>query len=190
MTPRRARRANAALTLRVELTGTAPLVWRRVILNASDTFEDLHGAIQLAMGWEDYHLHEFRVGELRIGIDDEDDDGPETIDETTVSLADVLGENVGARFEYEYDFGDTWIHHLVLEAIEELAVELEYPVCVAGERACPPEDSGGVSGFEEFLLVLSDPDHARHGEYVRRAEGYDPTIFSVARANASLQNPR
>lgn len=179
------------MTLRVELAGTDPLVWRRLILNASDTFEDLHGAIQLSMGWEDYHLHEFRVGELRIGIDDdEDDDGPETIDETTISLGDVLGASAGARCEYEYDFGDTWIHHVVVEAIEEAAVELEYPVCVAGERACPPEDSGGVSGYEEFLLVLSDPDHGRYGELVRQAQGFDPTIFSLARANASLQNPR
>jgi Plasmid pRiA4b ORF-3-like protein len=188
VTPRHSRRSFAAVTLRVELAGTAPLVWRRVMLDASNTFEDLHGAIQLAMGWEDYHLHEFRVGDVRIGIDDgEDDEGEETVDETTVSVGDLLG--VGAHFHYEYDFGDTWVHDIVVESIEEIPVELEYAVCLAGERACPPEDIGGVSGYEEFLLVLSDPDHARHSDYVRQAQGFDPTVFSLARANASLQNP-
>jgi hypothetical protein len=189
MTPRRERRKHAVITLRVVLADTDPPVWRRLLLNTSDTFEDLHGAIQLAMGWEDYHLHEFRVGDLRIGIDDgEDDDSAETIDETTASLGDVLG--AGARFAYEYDFGDSWIHDVEVEMLEEVAVELDYPVCVAGERACPPEDCGGISGYEEFLLVLSDPDHAHHSEFVRQAQGFDPTVFSLARANASLQNPR
>ena len=176
------------LTLRVELTGTSPLVWRRVLVNASSTFEDLHGVLQLAMGWEDYHLHEFRVGDLRIGInDDEDDDVPLT-DEAGVSLGDLVG--VGGHFVYEYDLGDGWIHDVEVESVEEVPRALECPVCVGGERACPLEDSGGVAGYEELLLVLSDPDHNRYAEFKRRAIDFDPTAFSLAAVNASLQHPR
>ncbi len=183
----RARRSHQVLTLRVELAGTDPLVWRRVLVNASDTFEDLHGVLQLAMGWEDYHLHEFRVGDLRIGITDEEDDVPIT-DEVSVTLGDLVG--VGGRFVYEYDFGDSWVHDVEVEASEEVPRALERPVCVGGERACPPEDSGGVAGFEELLLVLSDPDHDRYRELVRWANGFDPTAFSLAAVNVSLQHPR
>ena len=177
------------LTLRVELTGTSPLVWRRVLVNASSTFEDLHGVVQLAMGWEDYHLHEFRVGDLRIGInDDEDDDDVPVTDEASVSLGDVVG--VGGHVTYEYDLGDSWVHDVEVEASEEAPRSLEHPVCVGGERACPLEDSGGVAGYEEFLLVLSDPDHDRHAEFARRARDFDPAAFSLVATNTSLQHPR
>jgi hypothetical protein len=185
----RSRRSSEVLTLRVELAGTSPLVWRRVLVNASSTFEDLHDVLQLAMGWEDYHLHAFRVGDLRIGIaDDDDDDEAPLTDEASVSLGDVVG--VGGRFVYEYDFGDCWEHDVEVEASDEVPRALERPVCVGGERACPLEDSGGVAGYEEFLLVLSDPDHNRHAEFVRRANGFDPAAFSLATVNASLQHPR
>ena len=162
----RPRRNHVVLTLRVELTGTAPLVWRRILVNASSTFEDLHGVLQLAMGWEDYHLHEFHVGDLRVGIDDdEDDDEVPLTDEATVAIGDLVG--VGGHFTYEYDFGDGWVHDLDVEAADEVPLALERAVCVGGERACPPEDSGGVAGYEELLLVLSDLDHPRHQELVR-----------------------
>ena len=184
-----ARHSHHVLTLRVELTGTSPLVWRRVLVNSSSTFEDLHGVLQLAMGWEDYHLHEFRVGDLRIGInDDEDDDDVPLTDEASVSLGDLVG--VGGHFAYEYDFGDGWVHDVVVEASEEVPRALDRAVCLGGERACPLEDSGGISGYEELLLVLSDPDHERHAEFVRWAAGFDPSVFSVAGVNVSLQHPR
>ena len=176
------------LTLRVELANTSPLVWRRVLVNASSTFEDLHGVLQLAMGWEDYHLHEFRVGDLRIGINDDEDDEVPLTDEASVSLGDLVG--VGGHFTYEYDFGDSWAHDLVVESSDDVARALERPVCLGGERACPLEDSGGIAGYEELLLVLSDPDHERHAELARWAHGFDPSAFSVARANVSLQHPR
>lgn len=177
------------MTLRVELTGTDPLVWRRVLVNASSTFEDLHEVLQLTMGWEDYHLHEFRVGDLRVGInDDENDDEVPLTDEASVSLGDLVG--VGGRFVYEYDFGDSWLHDMEVEASEEVPRALERAICVGGERACPLEDSGGVAGYEELLLVLSDPDHDRYDEFARLAHGFDPTAFSLAAVNASLQHPR
>ena len=184
----RPRHSHEILTLRVELTGTSPLVWRRVLVNASSTFEELHEVLQLAMGWEDYHLHEFRVGDLRIGINDDDDDQVPLTDEASISLGDVVG--VGGHFVYEYDLGDDWEHDIEVEASEKVPRALTRPVCVAGERACPLEDSGGVSGYEEFLLVLSDPDHNRHTEFVRWANGFDPTTFHLAAINVSLQRPR
>ncbi len=182
-----ARPTHSVATLRVELSGTQPPVWRRVLVNASDTFEELHTTLQLVMGWDDYHLHEFRVGDLRIGIHDEEDE-VEVTDESRVSLGELVG--TGGRFEYEYDFGDAWEHEVLVESIETVPRALARPVCLGGERACPLEDSGGVAGYERLLLVLSDPENEDHPDARRVARGWDPTAFSVAAANTSLQRPR
>ena len=146
--------------LRIELDGTTPLVWRRVEVLASATFWDLHVAIQDAFGWLDYHLHEFEVGPLTIGIPDEYGER-DTVPGWTVPLSKHLGRV--RTLAYLYDFGDDWHHTIHLEEVMDTDGK-PYPRCLAGENATPPEDCGGVYGFEELKEVLTKPRSARFRE--------------------------
>ncbi|MEZ4699966.1 MAG: plasmid pRiA4b ORF-3 family protein [Rhodothermales bacterium] len=168
---------------KITLQGVKPAIWRRILVPPTYTFWDLHVAIQDAMGWEDYHLHAFRVPHpstgvvTEIGIPVEDDMGGENVTpgwETRVS--DWM--KPGAIVAYEYDFGDGWVHELKFELVKDREEGLDYPACVAGERACPIEDSGGVWGYQDMLSVLADPkheDHASTREWL--GEDFDPAHF-------------
>ncbi len=155
-----------------------------IVLRASYSFWDLHVAIQDAMGWLDYHLHMFRLrgtglGErAEIGIPDPDgDDLMPCLAGWEVPLAAYL-EQVGDRAVYEYDFGDGWEHEVTLEEIGERAAGTRYPICLAGRRACPPEDCGGIPGYEELLAALGDPAHPEHAEFLEWVGGeFDPEAF-------------
>jgi hypothetical protein len=164
---------------KITLQGIVPAVWRRIEVPSDYSFWDLHVAIQDAMGWTDSHLHVFRVGEEQVGIPDEDafeGDAPYLpgweirMDEYFTEAGDVA--------PYEYDFGDGWEHEVLLEEIAPRAPKTKYPRCLAGERACPPEDCGGVPGYENMLEILADPDHEEHADTVQWVGGaYDPGRF-------------
>jgi hypothetical protein len=157
--------------LKVSLRETE--VWRRVLVPSTWTLARLHDVIQRAMGWQDYHVHEFEIGEVRYGIDDGEGWDPPPKDERRARLTTVAP--VGIGFAYQYDFGDSWDHDIEVEALLPQEAGKLYPVCVAGEKACPPEDCGGTPGFKELLEVLADPDHEEH-EHMRTwaGEGFDP----------------
>ena len=144
----------------------------------------LHDVIQRAMGWQDYHLHEFEIGDVRYGIDDGEDWEPPK-DERRARLHQVAP--LGISFAYQYDFGDCWDHEIEVEALLPQDAGRLYPVCIDGEGACPPEDCGGPSGFAEMVEVLADPDHEEH-ESMRMwaGEGYDPERFDLAAVNETL----
>lgn len=173
---------DSVLQIRLELLETRPLIWRRIRLDAACTFWDLHVAIQNTMGWTDSHLHMFQLA---------DDDGQERL----IGLAsddDELGIEPGwehrvtdwlsvarSRTVYEYDFGDSWEHGVVLEDVLP-ADGGRYPRCVAGARACPPEDVGGVHGYAEFLKAIADPAHRQHDDYLAWVGGaFDPERFEA-----------
>ncbi len=156
----------AATVHRFKLTldGIRPPIWRRIELPSDANFWDLHCAINDAMGWEDMHLHEFRIGRLRDGvrIGVPMDDGSGWFDDTglagwKVPIATHFAEP-GARCIYLYDFGDDWSHQVRLEAILPREAGIQYPRCVAGARACPPEDCGGAYGYAQICAVLAHPD--------------------------------
>ena len=139
--------------IKVTLLGTSPPIWRRLLVPATLTLEQLHDVLQLAMGWEDCHMHDFRIGQKRFGKPGPDDRlmGPHAIgNERTVRLFSVLGK-VGAKAVYTYDFGDSWEHAIVVEKVLPPAAERVYPACVEGKRHAPPEDCGGVPGFYNLL---------------------------------------
>jgi hypothetical protein len=155
---------------KIELKDTDPLIWRRIAVPDSYTFWDLHVAIQDAMGWADCHLHEFHVMDtsenkiMTIGIPDE---------ELEDELAVVPGWEVPIKkyfmkendtIEYIYDLGDDWAHQIILEVIQPIAQGKKYPICLDGKRNCPPEDCGGVPGYEYLLEILADPKHEEHKE--------------------------
>jgi hypothetical protein len=164
-----------------------PVVWRRVLIPAGISLDKLHNVIQGAMGWQDYHLHVFRIGELGYGTDPERMLGYR--DETKVRLADMA--KLGDRIGYEYDFGDGWEHELLIEASAEAVAGRTYPVCIEGEGACPPEDCGGYPGYQQLKEILADPSHEEHNELKAWADSqvrgeFDPARFDLAIANLRM----
>src|SRR5579863_9600249 len=147
----------------------------------------LHDMLQATMGWSDSHMHAFSVGHTRYGMCF--DDFPEDeIDEQTVTVRDALKGNT--QFVYEYDFGDGWSHTITLEHEVRTPKGLRYAVCLAGENACPPEDSGGASGYERMLAALADTHHEEHHDYVRwiGCDTFDPAAFDIVTINTALQS--
>ena len=176
------------LQLRITLLDVAdPPVWRRVLVPAAYCLDRVHRVIQAAMGWQNYHMHVFRVGELSYGPDPEGMLGH--LEETKVRLADVA--EVGERIGYEYDFGDSWEHELLAEARTKAEAGHIYPACTAGEGACPPEDVGGYPGYQQLKEVLADPSNEEYEEMRAWADSqvrseFDPASFDLAQASARV----
>lgn len=178
---------NEVLQLRIELLDIEPLIWRRIVVPDSLTLLELHAIIQGAMGWRDSHLHLFEIGERRFEIPEDDRLGLEegSEDERRHKLRAVLSRT--AEFLYVYDSGDDWRHRIVLESDVTPVPERYLPFCVGGERACPPEDCGGVPGYPEFLEALASPRHPEHQAMRGWAPGFEPEPFNVTQANALIQ---
>lgn len=219
------------LQLKISLTEISPEIWRRILISDNASFDDLHHAIQAAMGWQSYHKYEFEIGNETITCSEEGfnlaegmlrpliksgklqemvknggighkgmlDTGEanrllaeQEIDKTApeYDMQAILRELVpgeGEEFTYTYDFGDNWMHRITVEKIHEER-QLETPECIAGERACPPEDCGGTSGYENFLKAISDKKHPEHKEMLEWAGGYfDPEKFNLEEANLRMQ---
>jgi len=135
--------------LKVSLHAITPLIWRRLLVTSDTTIAQLHAVLQIAMGWEDLHLHQFRIHGKTYGI--YRDGGISFADDPhQVILADFKLRS-GERFSYEYDMGDFWQHDLRLEAVLPLDPRKHYPVCTAGAGDCPPEDCGGPWGYRELM---------------------------------------
>lgn len=180
-----------AVQLRISLTDHTPTIWRRLVVPGEIKLSKLHFIFQAAMGWEDYHLHLFRIRDKTYGVPDDEFEAEEyeDIDEETVIFSDVA--EAPMRFSYQYDFGDNWEHEIVVEAIESVPSVLKFAACIDGQRACPPEDCGGIGGFEQFIEAVTDPTHEEHVEYVQWVgHPFDPEAFSVAATNAALQRVR
>ncbi len=174
---------NNVISLKVTLRGTKPPIWRRLLAPDAMTLADLHEAIQLAMGWQGGHLHVFDVDGRSYGDRAAVDD---VADEKRLTLGGVRRSGV-ARFGYTYDFGDDWEHTVSIEKTLPAAQGASYPACVAGKRACPPEDCGGPWGYLEMLDILADPDHPERAERLEWLdEEFDPEEFSVEEVNARL----
>lgn len=173
--------------LKITLKGSKPPIWRRIQVTNDITLHHLHQILQVVMGWEDYHLHQFMIGGTYYGRTDPDY-GADIRSENNVKLNQVV-KSENFKFDYEYDFGDGWSHQIVVEKILPLQVDIHYPLCLAGKRACPPEDCGGIWGYAELLEVLQDPEHP---EYEERLEwlgnDFEPEAFALDEVNQILQN--
>ena len=144
--------------------------------------------LQAAMGWTNSHLHCFTVGGERYGM--QYDEYPEgEIDEKAVKVRRAIG--ACRTFRYEYDFGDSWDHEVVVEESVTSARGLKHAVCLDGEHACPPEDCGGTYGYRDLIAALADPSHPDHEELLDWVGGpFDPTAFDLVAANVALQGVR
>ena len=183
--------ANEIYQIKVTLLGTD--IWRRLLVPSDLTLARLHDVLQIAMGWEDDHLHAFRAGQQVYGppsrqgyafnIDDR-------IDEGEVQLHQLLAR-VGSKIVYTYDFGDGWEHGIVIEKRLPVDQDMTYPVCTGGENAGPPEDIGGVGGYYDLVEAIQDPQHERHEEFLEWVgEEWDPGVFPIEKVNGTLQRIR
>lgn len=179
---RRVRGPQNAVRLKVTLKGMRPPVWRRLLVGDAMTLDDLHMAVQAAMGWDNAHLHLFVVGRKTYADPSMLDD---TADEAGLTLGALAAAGVKS-LAYIYDMGDSWEHAVAIEGSEPIEPGRGYPACIGGRRACPPEDSGGVWGFGAMLEALADPAHPEHAERKEWIGDFDAEAFSVAAADARL----
>jgi hypothetical protein len=177
--------AHTLYELDVRLREIEPAIWRTIELPGLSSLEDVHLAIQVAMGWMHSHLHQFVIAGSNYGMADVD--GAEDLeleDERQFRLQDLV-EN-GGTFVYEYDFGDGWEHEVTVKKVT-IQAKPPKPRCTAGARACPPEDCGGPGGYENLLQVLRDPKHTEHGSMVSWSNNFEPERFAVPKNALDLQ---
>jgi len=185
------RKQDTVYQFKVTLLDTRPPIWRR--LQAKDcTLDKLHEHIQTATGWTNSHLHHFRIGQQLYGdplLLEENFEEMEYEDSTSTKLSKILPRTGKQfRFEYEYDFGDSWRHEVLFEGVVRAERAKQYPVCLEGARACPPEDVGGTSGYEEFVAAMADPGHERHKELQKWiGRQFDPEVFDPAAATREMR---
>lgn len=173
--------------LKITLRGSKPPIWRRLLVEDSITLHKLHNIILTAMGWDGYHLHQFTIDGEYYGEPHPDDWEP-MIDEGKHKLKNIIPVEK-YKFTYEYDFGDSWEHQVLVEKILPFSTKQKYPVCVKGKRACPPEDVGGIWGYYNFLEAIKNPKHEEHEMY-KGWLGYDfdPAYFDMEEINQRLSH--
>ena len=148
-----------------------------------------HIVLQIVMGWTNSHLHQFILGRTMYGIPDDEfgaDFGIEIEDENKYNLSQLLKKEKDS-LKYEYDFGDGWEHKIILEKILPYESSLKVPSCIKGKRACPPEDCGGIWGYQDLIEVINDTSHPEHEEMLEWLGGdFDPEYFDVNEINEIL----
>ncbi len=180
-------RTSVVYQIKVTLKGSKPPIWRRMQVTSTTTFAQLHQILQCVMGWEGDHLYRFDINGMEYGDPSmvEEMEGEDARRVTLETL--VRGEK--DKFLYEYDFGDSWDHELLVEKVLPSEAGKRYPVCLTGKRACPPEDCGGIWGYASFLEAIQDPQHPEHEEMVDWVGGaFDPEAFDLDEVNSELQN--
>lgn len=182
-------KTNTVFQIKITLEEVDPPVWRR-IQTKDCTLERLHEIIQIAMGWNFERLHRFEIGGVEFANPESGMDDIEDACNTT--LSDVIPESHRRpRFHYEYDFGDEWRHQLIVEERSEPKASVAYPVCIAGARACPPEDCGGPWRYTDFVEAIQNPQHKRHEELRGWVgSGFDPDAFDLEAVNKELAKLR
>ncbi len=175
---------------KITLLGSKPPIWRRIQV-VDCTLDKLHEHIQTAMGWTNSHLHRFQFGKQLYGdpmlmVEGMDEFNYKDSTRTKISKI-VPGTGKRFRFTYEYDFGDGWEHEILFEGRPKMESGKKFPLCLEGERACPPEDVGGIFGFYHFLAALADPKHEEHDELKEWGGDFDPNKFDAKQATKDMK---
>jgi len=208
------------LRVLITLEYSNPPIWREVAVLPDITLGQLHDVIQIVMGWDDDHLHQFcqklkrstrpsyeeqnryyraakwdddfdaRIRGRKFFVPKRAPDGTpiniDGTDEDAVLLAEVCPD-ASARLTYEYDFGDSWKHEIKVKRAGGPEPGAEYPICLGGQRACPPDDCGGIWDYYSILQAVSDPDHEQHEDMVDwLGEDFDPDAFDLKKVNSKL----
>jgi len=171
--------------LRIQLEEISPLIWREVEVPDSLSLAALHEVIQQSMGWENYHLYEYLINGERYGVNDPDFDYGDPVNEAgKLKIKDAL-KNQEDFINYCYDFGDSWQHTVILKSIKP--GNINKIKCLSGARSCPPEDVGGVWGYENLCEVMSNPEHEEYEDMCEWAgEDFDPERFDLKQVNKNI----
>ncbi len=173
---------NKIYQFKITLENIQPEIWRRIQVPETYSFWDLHVAIQDSMGWLDYHLHQFIIRDSLTGSQHEigipDGEYAQSVFPGWKRLIKNYFTPENPQATYLYDFGDGWELMIALEEIKPQDINQQYPICLAGARACPPEDCGGIGGYEELLKILQNPRHKEYKETLQWVGGkFDPDYF-------------
>lgn len=185
---RRPTKSDLLYQFKITLLESNPPIWRRI--QAQDcTLDKFHEHIQTAMGWTNSHLHQFEIGDKHYADPDLWDAEFELVDSTKTMLSEILpAKGKRFQFKYEYDFGDGWEHEVLFEGCPEPEQSKKYPLCLEGERACPPEDVGGIWGYVDFLEAIADPKHEEHENMLEWIGGkFDPEKFDPSKATKEMK---
>ena len=188
-TTRRPANTDIVFQFKITLLDIKPAIWRRIQV-PDCTLVDLHEYIQAAFGWENYHLHQFDIDGVRYSqpAPDGDDFDMDFEDETDVLLSKLLPRpSRKARWIYEYDFGDGWRHEVLFEGFPPIEPKAKSPLCLEGERSCPPEDCGGPWGYSDYLAAIADPQHEQHEEMLEWRGSFYPEAFDAKRATKAMR---
>lgn len=176
--------------IQIVLKGFKPKIWRRIIVPSHVLLSDFHDIIQISMGWTDSHLHQFIKNRMNYTVRMKDDDfwdDSYSVDYKKMKISDLLTK-MKEKIIYEYDFGDSWEHELILEKILPFDEKTKYPVCIAGEMNCPPEDCGGVWGYTDMIEILKNPDHKEYESYKEwLGDEFDTEYFDIDSVNNILR---
>lgn len=177
----------------VQLQDLEPAIWRRILVPSDIELAEMHKVLQVVMGWSNSHLHQFllkgKYYSPRTDGDEDFWDESMNVDYQNIKLDDLLQKPLDV-LEYEYDYGDSWMHNLVLEDILPKESTFHHPRCLDGERHCPAEDCGGIGGYEELLKTLKKPKSAACKEWREwLGDDFNPDHFDLAEVNDALQLP-
>nr|WP_255515597.1 plasmid pRiA4b ORF-3 family protein [aff. Roholtiella sp. LEGE 12411] len=172
--------------LKITLKNIRPPIWRRIQVLSSTTLQQLHLIVQEVMGWDNYHMHQFSIAGIDYGQPEPEYDF-NVRSEKTVKLNQVV-KSEKFKFSYTYDFGDSWEHEILVEKELPSTLDTNYPICITGKRACPPEDCGGSWGYAELLEIITSPSHPEYEERMEWVgEGFSPDTFDINEVNQRLQ---
>jgi len=172
---------------KIILRGISPAIYRTVQVEDSRTFYEFHHIIQIAMGWFNYHLFQFTAGDYCIS-DPSMIDYKKVLDSKEVKLNDIFTEE-GEKINYEYDFGDGWMHSISLEKILPIKLNTTYPFCIRGKRSCPPEDCGGIWGYQHLVEVMSNKKHKEYKSMKAwLGEDFDAEAIDIDLINDELKD--
>lgn len=177
---------DSVISLRIAIRGIEPLIWRRIEVPATITLPKLHMIFQDALGWTNSHLHTFYIGDKEFGYEDELGE-LDIVDERGIKLCKLLKISTPG-FWYLYDMGDHWQHDVQIEHILPVRADQTYPICTAGARKCPPEDCGGIGGYQHVLEVIADSEDDEYESMLEWLGGtYDPEEFDLLAVNRKLK---
>ena len=175
--------------VKMELVGSEPMIWRRLLIPADLLLSEFHDVIQISMGWKNEHLHQFtKKNQVYAGGNPFDMDiEVEDQYDKNMQVSDLL-KRENSKIRYEYDFGDSWRHDIVVEKTLPFDDNITYPHCIDGKMHCPPEDCGGIGSYKYLSEVIKNPDHEDHdGISNWIGEDFDPDYFNIDDVNEALK---
>ncbi|CAN5160943.1 hypothetical protein BH11PLA2_BH11PLA2_43290 [soil metagenome] len=185
---RKGSKATSLFQFKITLIDIRPAIWRRIQITDC-TLAALHHYIQASFGWQNCHMHQFEIEKKRYSSPSPYDDDLDFEDESKFNLSKLLPMKTKKkiRWLYEYDFGDGWRHEVLFEGNPPIDPKMKAPICLEGERSCPPEDCGGPWGYDDFLAALSNRKHPRHEEMLEWIGEFDPERFDAKKATKEMR---